>query len=74
SLQLNLLSLSNHYGNEVQKKAYELLTENMIDFVATDAHKPLHLEKIRQIKIQKKMEENLKRITANTREAFRIST
>jgi len=74
SLQLNLLSLSNHYGNEVQKKAYELLTENMIDFVATDAHKPLHLEKIRQIKIPKKMEQNLKRITANTREAFGIST
>lgn len=69
-LQLNLLSLSSHYGGDVQKKAFDLLTENAINFVSTDAHKPEHLEKIKHIKIPKKLEMPLQKAFANTKESF----
>ncbi len=72
-LQLNLLSLSQHYGKDVQKKALALLTEGGIDFTATDAHKPYHLEKIRDIKITKKLEAGLINCIVNTRETFATS-
>ncbi|NCT17877.1 MAG: hypothetical protein COZ75_01450 [Flavobacteriaceae bacterium CG_4_8_14_3_um_filter_34_10] len=69
-LQLNLLSLSSHYGGDVQRKAFQLLTENAITFVATDAHKPEHLEKIKQIQISKKLEKPLQKAFSNTKESF----
>ncbi len=72
-LQLNLLSLTTHYGSDVQKKAFQLLTDNAIHFVATDAHKPEHLEKIKQIKIPKKLETPLKKAFLTTKESFGAS-
>ncbi|BAO56721.1 tyrosine-protein phosphatase [Nonlabens marinus] len=53
-LQLNLLSLSGHYGNDAKTKALELLENHAYDFVGTDAHKPEHLEKLKNIKLPKK--------------------
>ncbi|WP_037321050.1 tyrosine-protein phosphatase [Salegentibacter sp. Hel_I_6] len=54
SFQLNMLSLTPHYGSGMQKKAYELLENGMIDFISSDAHRLEHLEKIGNIKLKKK--------------------
>jgi protein-tyrosine phosphatase len=68
--QLNLLSLSGHYGKDAYKKAELLLLEDMIDFVATDAHKPEHLEKIKHIKVAKKLIAPLQKAIEVTKETF----
>ncbi len=44
--QLNLLSLTNHYGKDVQKIAHYLIENEMYDLVGTDAHREKHLENI----------------------------
>lgn len=53
-LQLNLLSLSNHYGSQVHQKAMELLINGHYDYVGTDAHSPRHLRALKQIVLPKK--------------------
>ena len=53
-LQLNLLSLTQHYGDEAFKKAKELLEKGLYEFIGTDAHKVEHIEKIKEITIKKK--------------------
>jgi len=68
--QLNLLSLSGHYGKDVFKKAELLLREGMIDFVGTDAHKPEHLKKIQQIQIPRSIEKQLIEVIESTKETF----
>ena len=60
--QLNLLSLTEHYGKYVQKTYEKLLKENMYDFVGTDTHHENHLvllQKIGAPKILKKIEQLL---------------
>ena len=47
--QLNLLSLTEHYGKHVQKTTEKLLKENMFDFVGTDVHHHQHLETLQKI-------------------------
>jgi len=47
--QLNLLSLSNYYGKEVQFAALKLLKNNMYDFVGTDTHHLRHLNALKSI-------------------------
>lgn len=47
--QMNLLSLTNYYGKDVQKIALKLLTDNMIDFVGSDTHGKRHLDYLNQI-------------------------
>jgi len=41
--QLNLLSLSQHYGSKTSKIAEHLLKDNLIDFTGTDTHNNHHL-------------------------------
>lgn len=53
-LQLNLLSLSQHYGSQVQHKALDLLCNGHYDIMGTDAHNPRHLKAIKQITLTKK--------------------
>ena len=43
-LQLNLLSLTGHYGPEVKKMGEKLIDANLIDFVGTDCHRIEHLK------------------------------
>lgn len=53
-LQVNLLSLSGHYGDDVKKWAEKLLKENMVDYLATDMHHKRHailLDKLRHEKL-----------------------
>ncbi len=57
--QLNLLSLGEHYGKDVQKKAFKLVEEGLIDFVASDVHHMGHLNSLKEIKVTYKMAENL---------------
>jgi protein-tyrosine phosphatase len=47
--QLNLLSLTEHYGKHIQKTTEKLLKENMYDFVGTDVHHHQHLETLQKI-------------------------
>jgi len=56
--QLNLLSLSEHYGKRIQEISRKLLKENLYDFVGTDTHHHNHLELLKRIGTQ----QNLKSI------------
>ena len=47
--QLNLLSLTPHYGPPVQKTAQQLLEKGLYDFVGTDTHHEQHLELLQKI-------------------------
>jgi len=51
--QLNLLSLTPHYGKNVQKISSKLLEENMYDFVGTDVHHSKHIELLKEIGTEK---------------------
>ena len=53
--QLNLLSLTNNYGREVQKTSERLLKENMYDFVGTDTHHLNHLQLLKTIATKKNL-------------------
>lgn len=68
--QLNLLSLSKHYGEHVQKKAFGLLKNGQYDFVGTDAHHAKHLKKIGQLKIKKKLALRLVDVIKQNNEEF----
>lgn len=46
--QVNLLSLTNHYGSEVRKRALFLLNNFSIKYVGSDAHSVNHIHKIQQ--------------------------
>ena len=46
ALQLNILSLTGHYGNEVKKQAEKLVDKELVDFLATDCHRIQHLQLI----------------------------
>ncbi len=41
--QLNILSLTDHYGKFVNKTTHKLLKENLYDFIGTDTHHIQHL-------------------------------
>jgi tyrosine-protein phosphatase YwqE len=64
--QLNLLSLSEYYGKEVQKKAVKLLNEGLIDFVASDVHTIEQLNAVKKIQLSNKHLELLLPILENT--------
>lgn len=46
--QMNILSLTGHYGTAVQKIAEDLVEFNMIEFLATDLHHMQHIRLIKQ--------------------------
>lgn len=51
--QLNLLSLTPHYGKSVQKTSAQLLENNLYDFVGTDTHHAKHLQLLQEIGTEK---------------------
>ena len=53
-LQLNLLSLTPHYGKGVQKIAYQLLDDDLIDFVGSDTHHLQHIALLKTIQVKAK--------------------
>jgi len=68
--QLNTLSLTPHYGSNMQKTAYKLLENKMIDFIGSDTHRVQHIEKISKIIIERKAKQSLLTIISNTKENF----
>jgi|SRR5690606_16257905 len=50
-LQLNLLSLGEYYGKDVQKKAHILLNKRLIDYMASDIHNAQQLEYLKEIQV-----------------------
>jgi tyrosine-protein phosphatase YwqE len=53
-LQLNLLSLTGHYGKEVKDLAIQLLDANLYDFVGTDTHNIGHIERLKTLTLTNK--------------------
>ena len=49
--QMNLLSISEFYGKEVQKTALKLLEEGLIDFVASDIHNLDQIGHLKELKV-----------------------
>ncbi|MCK0158911.1 histidinol phosphatase [Cellulophaga sp. F20128] len=64
--QLNLLSLSNYYGEAVKKNALKLLDNKLFDFVGSDVHNIRQLNAIKEIKIPLKIAEKLEPLIHNT--------
>lgn len=69
--QLNLLSLTDHYGPMTKKKAFLLLKNDLYDFMATDAHHINHLKKIGEITVPKKMFKKVERLTLENTKVFK---
>ncbi|ALM20082.1 capsular biosynthesis protein [Nonlabens sp. MIC269] len=64
-LQLNLLSLSDHYGKDAFAKAEKYLLQGYYSYIGTDAHKPEHLEKLKNIQIKSKWVPATKKLMEN---------
>ncbi len=64
--QLNLLSLGEYYGKEVSKMSQKLLENNLIDFAGSDVHTVKQLSALKNIKISKKIVEQLVPILERT--------
>lgn len=65
-LQMNILSLGDYYGSEVQKAAIWLLKNNLIDFAASDIHKTSQLNALKKIRLKEKTWTLLKPIIEKT--------
>jgi tyrosine-protein phosphatase YwqE len=48
-LQVNALSLTDHYGKHVKSIADKLIEKDMIDFIGTDIHHVRHLEGLKRV-------------------------
>lgn len=70
--QLNLLSLSDHYGKNAEKTANYLLEEKLIDFVATDTHNDNHIKKLSNLVLSKDMTKELPKIIEKTCNTFSV--
>lgn len=70
--QLNLLSLSEYYGKEVQKMAYKLLEDGFIDFVGSDVHNLRQLNSIKEIKLTSGVLKKIVPILENTNLSFQL--
>lgn len=70
--QLNLLSLSEHYGKSVEKIANYLIQEQLIDFVATDTHNNIHIKKLTNLTLNKNLINKLPNIINNTNSTFSV--
>lgn len=70
ALQLNLLSLGNHYGSRALHQAFELLMNGKYDFMGTDAHHSSNLSILKQITIPKRMLIYFEALVTNTKEGL----
>lgn len=70
--QLNLLSLSSHYGKKIEKTADYLIEQQLIDFVATDTHKDTHIKKLSNLTLSNNLAKKLQVIIDNTCNTFTV--
>lgn len=68
--QLNLLSLTEQYGKNVQKTSEKLLKEKLYDFVGSDTHHNDHLELLKRISNKKNLEK-IKHLLKNNSKVFK---
>ena len=59
-LQVNALSLSDHYGKSIRLVAEKLIENDMIDFIGTDIHHVRHLETLKRVPTTKHFERLVK--------------
>jgi len=52
-LQVNALSLTEHYGKHIKLIAEKLIEKDMIDFMGTDLHHTKHLEILKRVPLSK---------------------
>jgi protein-tyrosine phosphatase len=52
-LQVNALSLTDHYGKGIRSIAEKLIEKNMIDFIGTDTHHLNHIEVLKKVPASK---------------------
>jgi protein-tyrosine phosphatase len=52
-LQVNALSLTDHYGKGIKQIAEKLVEKDMIDFIGTDIHHVKHLESLKHVPASK---------------------
>lgn len=71
--QLNLLSLSEHYGKSIQKIALYLLEENLIDFVGSDVHNDNHIHKLSNLVLTKTQKKWVVQSIEQTKTDFLVS-
>jgi len=64
--QLNLLSLGEFYGKDVQQNALKLLDADLINFMASDVHNMNQLRGLKEIKVSNKLLETLRPIIEKT--------
>lgn len=71
--QLNLLSLSDHYGKHVEQTAHYLLNEHLVDFVGSDVHNEGHVKKLSELFINNQQTyNNLKKAITHTKNVFSV--
>ncbi|SDS78802.1 protein-tyrosine phosphatase [Gillisia sp. Hel1_33_143] len=68
--QLNTLSLTSHYGKNMEKTALKLLEAGMYNFIGSDTHRIQHLEKLENIQLNKKTLNIVKSLINNTKDIF----
>ena len=68
--QLNVLSLTGHYGKHIQEAAFALLDHDLVDYLGTDTHQQRHLEKLDEIKLPQKRIDQLRPIISRTAATF----
>ena len=59
-LQVNALSLTDHYGKRIRQIAEKLIEKDMIDFIGTDIHHIRHLETLKKVPLSKHFERLVK--------------
>lgn len=71
--QLNMLSLSNHYGENIEKVGKYLIEEGLIDFIGTDTHNEKHIVKLTNVNFSKEnLFNKIKSIIENTNKTFSV--
>ncbi|MCM4167356.1 Tyrosine-protein phosphatase YwqE [Arenibacter antarcticus] len=68
--QMNLLSLGEFYGKDVQKKAFKILENGLMDYVATDVHNLSQLKALKEIQLSNKQLKLLLPVIENTIKEF----
>lgn len=69
-MQLNILSLGEYYGKDVQKVAHKLVDEGLIDFMGSDIHNMVQLESLKDLRISEKVLQKLLPVISHTIETF----
>ena len=68
--QMNMLSLGEYYGKDVQQTAYKLLEEDLIDYLGSDVHNVQQLAAIRDIQLTNKQVARLLPVIQRTISSF----